>query len=157
MGGNGNGGARCQRMCYALAGTLAYLDWAFSHGEEPNLVEDCFLRNAARLVRDYFWPHSRAALRQIGLTERHADERRLLRWLAANKRTEISLTEARRDALAQRLDAEQTQHLLAGLVRARWLRQVTIETGGRPRQRWKVNPRLFSISDTETAASAGSL
>jgi hypothetical protein len=84
-----------------LAGTLAYIDWAMSGGEEPNLIEDCFMKSALTLVRDYLWPHSRAALRQIGLNERHANERRILRWIAGNKRTEVSLMDIRRDALAR--------------------------------------------------------
>jgi len=138
-----------------LAGTLAYVNWAMSGGEQPNLIEDYCAKNAVRLVRDYFWPHSRAALRQIGLSERHANERRLLRWIAANKRTEISLMDARRDALAQSLDAEQTRYLMEALVKAGWLRHVVTETGGRARRRWLVNPKLFSISGAETAGSAG--
>jgi hypothetical protein len=44
-----------------LAGTLAYVNWAMSGGEQPNLIDDCCAKNAVRLVRDYFWPHSRAA------------------------------------------------------------------------------------------------
>jgi hypothetical protein len=62
-----------------LAGTLVYLDWAMSVREEPKLIEDCFMKSAVRLVRDYFWPNGRAALRQIGLSERHANKRRVLR------------------------------------------------------------------------------
>ena len=123
--------------------------------EEPSLIEDCFAKSAVRVVRDYFWPHSRAALSQIGLSERHANERRLLRWAAASKRTEISLMDARRDALAQSLDAEQTRYLLDALVKAGWLRHAMTETGGRARHRWLVNPRLFSTSDAEIAGSAG--
>jgi hypothetical protein len=61
----------------------------------------------------------------------------------------------RRDALAQSFDAEQTQHLLEGLVRAGWLRRKeTIQTGGRPLYRWQVNPLLFSTRDAESAESA---
>jgi hypothetical protein len=137
-----------------LAGTLAYLDWAMSDGGEPSLIEDCFVNSAVRLVRDYFWPHSRAALRQIGLNERHANERRLLRWIAANKQTEISLMDARRDALAQSLDAEQTRYLLEALEKAGWLRHVITKTGGRTRHRWLINPKLLSISDAKTAGCA---
>jgi hypothetical protein len=48
--------------------------------QEPNKVEKPFIEAAIRLVRDYFWPHSRAALRQIGLSEHHANARRVLRW-----------------------------------------------------------------------------
>ena len=67
---------------------------------------------AVRLVLKYFWPHARAALRQIGLTERHADARRILRWLAANRRTEVSREDIRRQALGRSRDADQTQILL---------------------------------------------
>jgi hypothetical protein len=139
-----------------LAGTLAYLDWAMSGGEEPKLIEDRFIESAVRLVRDYFWPHSRAALRQIGLSERHANERRILRWMAANKRDEVSLKDIRRDALAQSLDAEQTLYLMGTLVKAGWLRPTTIQTPGRPLYRWQVNPLLFSTRDAESAGSAQS-
>jgi hypothetical protein len=62
----------------------------------------------------------------------------------------------RRNALAQSLDAEQTLDLMGALVKAGWLRLTTIETPGRPRHRWQVNPLLFSSWDAESAESAGS-
>jgi len=139
-----------------LAGTLAYLDWAMSGGEEPSLIEDRFVKNAVRLVRDYFWTHGRAALRQIGLSERHANERRILRWIEANQREDVSLMDIRRNALAQSLDAEQTLYLMETLVKAGWLRPTTTETLGRPLHRWQVNPLLFSKWDAGSAESAGS-
>jgi hypothetical protein len=46
-----------------LAGTLAYLDWAMLGGAEPQSVGEQYVAAAVRLWRDYFWPHSRAALR----------------------------------------------------------------------------------------------
>jgi hypothetical protein len=52
-----------------LAGTLTYLDWAMLGGAEPQAIGEQYVAAAVRLWRDYFWPHSRAALRQIGLTE----------------------------------------------------------------------------------------
>ena len=139
-----------------LAGTLVYLDWAMSVREEPKLIEDCFMKSAVRLVRDYFWPNGRAALRQIGLSERHANKRRVLRWIAARKLNEVSLMDIRRNALAQSLDAEQTLDLVEALVKAGWLRPTTAQTSGRPRHRWQVNPLLFSSWDAESAGSAGS-
>src|SRR5262249_18436118 len=125
-----------------LAGTLAYLDWARrTAGQaivvaEPNRIEAGFVDAAARLVREYFWPHSRAALRQIGLSERHANARRALRWIQAHGETEVSLKDIRRDALNQSLDADQTQELLDALVRAGWLRETTQQTAGRSIRRW---------------------
>jgi Protein of unknown function (DUF3987) len=134
-----------------MAGTLCYLSWAIVGGSEPERIGVEHLQAAIRLVRDYFWPHARASLRQIGLSERHADARRVLRWIKANGRDEVSREEVRREALGQSLDADQTQHLLNSLVKAGWLRQIATKTRGRMRRRWQVNPLIYS-----TAESAGS-
>ena len=113
-------------------------------GIEPQSIGEQYVEAAIHLWRDYFWPHSRTALRQIGLTEKHTNARRVLRWLAANRREVVSLMDIRREALGQRLDAEQTRGLLDGLVRAGWLRLVTTKTAGRAIHRWHVNPQLLS-------------
>jgi hypothetical protein len=130
-----------------LAGTLCYLDWAMEGGPEPQAVEARFIEAAVRLWRDYFWPHSRAAVRQIGLTDRHAEARRVLRWLKAGNRQEVSREEVRCEALTRRLNADQVQTIIDGLARAGWLREVTAkaEGPGRPARRWEVNPRLSTI------------
>jgi Protein of unknown function (DUF3987)/Bifunctional DNA primase/polymerase, N-terminal len=127
-----------------LSGTLAYLDWAMLGGAEPQSIGEQYVEAAVRLWREYFWPHSRAALRQIGLTEKHSNARRALCWIRTNRKLEISLLDIRREALGRRLDAEQTRSLLDGLVRAGWLRLVTTKTEGRSIHRWHVNPLLFS-------------
>jgi hypothetical protein len=138
-----------------LSGTLAYLDWARRTAgkpaliDEPNAIEARFVHAAVRLVRDYFWPHARAALRQIGLTERHAKARRVLRWLQANNRDQVSREDVRREALSRHLDAEETQKVIDALERAGWLKKVRIETAGRAKHRWHVNPKLFSEARRE--------
>jgi hypothetical protein len=139
------GGAHVLR----LVGTLFYLAWAMGTDAEPSCIEVQFVQAAVRLWRDYFWPHSRAAMRQIGLSERHANARRVLRWLRAHRKAEVSLTDIRRDALAQSLDAGQTGELLDGLARAGWLCKDTTKTGerGRPAVRWQVNPKLFGHAE----------
>src|SRR5262249_24291915 len=53
------------------SGTLAYLDWAMLGGVEPQAIDEQHVAAAVRLWRGYFLPHSRGALRQIGLTEKH--------------------------------------------------------------------------------------
>jgi uncharacterized protein DUF3987 len=137
-----------------LAGTLSYLSWAMEGGSEPEQIELEFVDAAVRLVRDYFWPHSRAALRQIGLNERHANARRVLRWIKAHRKHEVSREKIRREALSQTLDADQTQNLLDGLVRAAWLRPLSLKRqgAGRPTHRWAVNPKL--LVDAEIAEIA---
>ena len=83
---SGSGGRKALRMCSVSRG-LFPISWAWVGGAEPERIEVEFVQAAVRLVRDYFWPHSRAALRQIGLNERHANARRLLRWVRAHNRT----------------------------------------------------------------------
>jgi Protein of unknown function (DUF3987) len=150
-----------------LAGALTYFTWAFTLGTsggnglamitadlEPREVGEEFMSAAIRLAKEYFWPHARAALRQIGLTDRHRNARRVLRWIAAHGKHEVSREDIRRDALSQSLDAEQTQDLIDAIVRWGWLREDSTRTPGRTRRRWRVNPKLLSLGGT--AGSAGS-
>jgi hypothetical protein len=152
-----------------VAGTLTFLDWAsrdagpdatgverISAGMEPEAVDERFMANATRLVREYFWPHARAALRQIGLTDRHRHIRRTLRWIKTHRVREISVKDVRREALGHSLDAEQTHELLDRMVMAGWLRPEKTDTGGRPLERWQVNPKLFEAESAGTARSAES-
>src|SRR5262245_42286789 len=143
-----------------LAGALTYFTWAFTLGAsgtnglamitadlEPHEIGEEFMTAAIRLVREYFWPHARAALRQIGLTDRHRNARRALRWIAAHGKHEVSREDIRRDALGQSLDAEQTQELIDAIVRWGWLKESTakVEGAGRLKRRWRINPKLFSL------------
>ena len=89
---------------------------------------------AGKLVREYFWPHSRAALRRAGISQRHNDERAVLVWARARGKEEVSREDVRQNALSKRLDAEQTQRLLDGLVKAGWLRQSCGSAGAKRRQ-----------------------
>jgi len=155
--------AKAPAHALRLAGTLAYLAWARrTPGQpivvaEPHKIEKQFLDAAVRLVRDYFWPHARSSLRLIGLSERHANARKVLRWVQANNRIEVSREDIRRTALTRSLDADATEELLASLVRAGWMRPVTTLTGGRSRRRWSVNPKLLSYPDGEKGAKGGKL
>jgi len=138
-----------------LAGTLAYLNWAIGDDHEPSYISGATIEAAVEIWRDYFWPHSRAALRQIGISERHANARRVLRWARAHGKATLTIKDARREALAQSLDAKQTADLLATLVVAGWLKQEKpVKTGGRPVQRWAVNPILFTHAESAESAES---
>ena len=60
----------------------------------------------------------------------------------------VSREDVRREALSRRLNADEVQTLIDGLVRAGWLREVTAkaEGPGRPARRWEVNPELFLMA-----------
>ena len=109
------------------------------------------------LVRDYFWP-SRAALRQIGLSEHHANMRRVLRWIGAQRSSEVSREEVRRDALGRASTPTGDSKLLdrpgEGRLAARRPRRRPQDAPGR---RWRVNPKLsLTVSVAESAESAES-
>lgn len=152
-----------------LAGTLAFMAWAIALGApstngvegitgslEPKTIDKQFIADAIRLWREFFWPHARAALRQIGLSDRHKDARRVLRWIKVHGKFEVSREEVRREALGQKLDAEETQKLLDSLVRAGWAEKDITKTGGRSRHRWKINPRLLLNRPAQSAETAES-
>jgi hypothetical protein len=141
-----------------LANTLTCVEWALTtEVAKPVAVNKTTMKAAIRLVRDYFWPHARACLRLIGLTERHTNARRVLLWIRAKGKTEVSREEIRRDALSQRLDANETTALLTTLCASGWLREEVTEPGpkgGKPAHRWLVNPKLLKDPVAETALTA---
>ncbi len=149
--------SKVQANVLRLAGTLCFLDWAIKDdgSPEPQCVDEVFMSAAARLVCEYFWPHSRAALCQIGLSEGHTSLRRALRWIRATGRTDVSIKDIRRDAMAGSLDADATLDLIDRLVKSGWLRAVPIRPsgpkGGKPVRRWQVNPILWAAETAETA------
>ena len=139
--------AKAQAHALRLAGTLEFLGWAFTGGDEPKQIGLQSIEAATELTLDYFWPHSRAALRQIGLSERHVNARRALRWLAAEGRDEFSREDIRCQALGRMCDAQQTQALIDALAKAGWCKEVTKDGSGagRPARRWAVNPKLGHV------------
>src|SRR4029077_8008308 len=124
-----------------LSGTLCFLEWAWSGGSEPQAIDARHVESAVLLWKGYFWPHGRAALRLVGLSDKHGDARAVLRWLHAGNKAMVSREEVRREALAQRLDAGETQALLETLVRCGWLREATVKVSGpgRPPRKWEIN------------------
>jgi len=137
--------AKAQAHALRLAGTLQFLDWAFTGGDEPTQIGSQAVKAAIILVEQYFWPHSRASLRQIGLSERHTIARRILRWLAAERRDEFSREDIRLHALGRTKDADRTQVLIDTLAKAGWCKETTQERkgAGRPPRRWVTNPKLW--------------
>jgi hypothetical protein len=91
------------------------------------------------------------------LTERHTNARRVLLWIRAKGKTEVSREEIRRDALSQRLDANETTALLTALSKSGWLREEVTEPGpqgGKPAHRWLINPKLLEDPVAQTALTA---
>ena len=146
MAASGNGWLRHKRMPCGWPAPWSFLVGPSQAAMSPSRSGLQSIEAAIRLTLDYFWPHSRASLRQIGLSEKHVYARRVLKWLKANRAAEISVMDIRRDALAQALDAKETEKLLDGLTKAGWLKRKPIEptgSAGRKAHRWSVNPALY--------------
>jgi Protein of unknown function (DUF3987) len=141
-----------------LANTLTHVEWSLTTDTtKPMAVNKTTMTATIKLVRDYFWPHARACLRLIGLTEKHTDARRVLLWIRAKGKTEVSREEIRRDALSQRLDATETTTLLTALSKSGWLREKVTTPGpqgGKPARRWLVSPKLLKDPVAQTALTA---
>jgi hypothetical protein len=125
------------------------LDWAWDEvpANEPTEIEAVYVKRAIKLVKEYFWPHARAALRLAGVSDRHAKARRALRWIRANGESEISLQDIRLGALGRTVDEAGAKGVIDSLVRAGWLRPLEAKSGplgGRPALRWEINPILVS-------------
>jgi hypothetical protein len=127
-----------------IAGTLAMLEWSWNGGAEPDSIDLVHLDGAVVLWRDYFWPHSRAALRQMGASRRQYRERRVLIWLRKQGagRAELSVKDIRRELFGHTLNAREAEALLESLAGAGWLKKQSEITRGRPAHRWLVNPLL---------------
>ncbi len=131
-----------------LAAILALLDWS-RHAPTarlPGTVRADHLQAATRLWRDYFRPHGRAVLDRCAPSDFERQVRRVVRWLKkAGAKAETTREEVRRHALGKTANAGQTDMVLGRLWSAGIVRPAAhdpLPQGGRPPQRWEINPAL---------------
>jgi hypothetical protein len=82
---------------------------------------------------------------QAGKTDRDKHARRVVRWLKTTQAKEVGRINLRREALAQSVDAMETDRVISRLEEAGVLRlasSVTGPKGGGTKRRWTVNPAL---------------
>jgi hypothetical protein len=131
-----------------LAAIFALLDWSRHAltGRLPGTVRRDHVEAASRLWEDYFRPHARAVLDRCAPSDFERQVRRVVRWLKkAGAKAETTREEVRRHALGKTANAGQTDMVLgrlwsAGIVRP--AAHAPLPQGGRPPQRWEINPAL---------------
>lgn len=141
-----------------LIGCLALLDASVDpSGLAPDVIGRSAVERAIALWRDYLRPHARAVL-QGGLPDDMEDKaRHVVRWLRARGISSFSREEIRCEALRRSLDAARTEQLLYRLSAAGIVKRVHYsipQHGGRPPNRWEVNPRLIAAGNV-AAGNAG--
>ncbi|HYX04730.1 MAG TPA: DUF3987 domain-containing protein, partial [Reyranella sp.] len=131
-----------------LAGILELLAWSGSEsGAVPKTVGAPAVEAAIRLWSDYLRPHAVQVLLRAGPTDLMRQSRRVVRWLAGHRRSEVTREEIRTQALSRSVNAGRADlvigHLSAGGV-LRLMTHASGSQGGRPPLRWRVNPALAS-------------
>jgi hypothetical protein len=135
-----------------LAAAFALLDWSrhAAAARPPGTVRRDHVEAATRLWRDYFRPHGRAVLDRCAPSDFERQVRRVVRWLKkAGAKAETTREEVRRHALGKTVNAGQTDLVLGRLWSAGIVRPAAYDPlpqGGRPPQRWAINPALANWS-----------
>jgi hypothetical protein len=129
-----------------LAGVLELLAWSGSDaGGTPRSVGAASVESAAHLWSDYFRPHANLVFDRAGPSDLQRQARRVVRWLKANRQTEITREDVRRHALSRAINAARTDAVIGRLWAGGVLRPGVVEIppqGGRRPQLWQVNPAL---------------
>jgi hypothetical protein len=129
-----------------LAGLFTLMSWsATNEAEPPREVGREAMESAVSLWSDYYRPHALAFLRRTMPTDVECQARRVVRWLRTGRRQDVSRKDVRRTALAQTVNAGESDRVLARLVEAGVLQPAGSEgpaRRGRPALRWRVNPLL---------------
>lgn len=142
----GKGGGTVAR----IMGCLALLDWSTGPSEAPpGAIGRALVEHAIALWTDYMRPHARAVLNLAAPDNVDRKARQVVRWLRALGVTNVSREDVRREALNRSVNAANTDQVLYRLRAAGIVKQVHYEIpshGGRPPNRWEVNPRLIAWS-----------
>lgn len=132
-----------------LAGVLHLLDWSASQASDPSVavgeVGQGAVERAIALWRGYFRLHAKVFFDRVAPCDLDARARRVVRWLKASGRGEVSREDVRRTALGQTVNASEADQVLARLTKGGVLRPIATaqpSQRGRPALRWEVNPAL---------------
>ncbi len=138
----GKGGGTVAR----LAGVLELLAWSGLEAPgSPGHLGAAQVDAAVALWTGYFRPHARVVFDRGVPSDLERRARRVMLWLKDGKRTEVSREEVRREALGRTVTAhgaDQVLYRLTALGAVRSMAPVYSPRGGRPAQRWQVNPVL---------------
>ena len=136
-----------QGLVPRLAGVLHLLDWSANQASDPSIalrdIGQGAVERAIALWRDYFRLHAKAFFDRVAPCDLDARARRVVRWLQASGRSEVSREDVRRTALGQTVNASEADQVLARLTKGGVLRPIAIAQPaqrGRPALRWEVNP-----------------
>jgi hypothetical protein len=141
-----------------LIGCLALLDWSVAAASRaaPGPVGREVVERGIALWTDYLRPHARAVLELATPDDIDRKARHVLRWLRGRGALEVSREEIRCDALGRSVNAAGAERVLQRLQSAGFVKQLLYSMpshGGRPPNRWEVNPRLSAAGNAGNPAN----
>lgn len=130
-----------------LAGAFELLASVDGGSGRPGLIGSARVEAAAKLWRDYYWPHARAVFDGAHLSEHRRRVRRVARWLRTVGAENVSREDIRRRALSQSATADETDRALLQLHKSGYVQpdRAYNQSTGRPPNRWQVNPMLAKL------------
>ena len=143
-----------------LIGCLALLDWSVAaqaaSRPAPGPVGREVVERGIAFWTDYLRPHARAVLQLATPDDIDRKARHVLRWLRGRGALEVSREEIRCDALGRSVNAAGAERVLQRLQSAGFVKQLLYSMpshGGRPPNRWQVNPRLSAAGNAGNPAN----
>jgi hypothetical protein len=144
-----------------LAGVLELLAWSeLGPAGPPGQLGAEQIERAVRLWSAYFRPHAAALFHRLVPSESERRARRVVRWLRQSGLSEVSREQVRMEALHRSVSAADAEQILYRLRDAGIVERVRYEIpsrGGRPPNRWCVNPGLATTLSAGNAGNAGNL
>ncbi len=138
-----------QGLVPRLAGVLHMLKWSAAQAADTSIavgdIDRDTVERAIALWSGYFRLHAKVFFDCVAPCDVDARARRVVRWLQANDRHEVSREDVRRTVLGQTVNATEADQVLARLTKGGVLRPIAIPQPvqrGRPALRWEVNPAL---------------
>jgi hypothetical protein len=147
------GKARGQAL--RLAVIVEHLWWCVGYGAPPSEISVRAFETAMRLMQEYFMPMAERVYGDAALTEEDRNAATLARWIWRTSPAEVHVRDVQR---VVRLPALTTAALIikavSVLVDAGWLREPDPTKAGfvpgRVRRAYPVNPKLNSLSKTDS-------
>lgn len=142
-----------------LAGVLALLAWSESGAPgAPGHIGAEEMDRAVLLWSDYFRPHACALFHHTLPGKRERQMRQVVRWLRQQGLSDVSREDVRREALQRTVDASEAEQVLYRLRDAGVVQRIDYDLpsrGGRPPNRWWVNPALITKGSGGNGGNGG--
>jgi hypothetical protein len=133
-----------------LIGCLALLEESLESTAAPGPIARPTVERGIALWRDYLRPQARAVLDIATPDDVDRKAREVVRWLRARGAEHVSREEIRCEALGRSVNAAGADRVLRRLQSAGVVKQLLFAMppqGGRPPNRWQVNPHLMAAGN----------